>query len=314
MKAFRSTLLAYVCCANWTLFPISPADAIDTVVPIEHRVPEPHNPETTPNAIATQHAQDEPLDAHTASASAPSSTAVDTLQPSVEKTIRVVPIGTKPYVVGLRTTRDGNSWCSASLITPTHLLAGARCAWGNLRWAAIGSHYRNGTQDGEQIRIAAILNNPDASAFTFTNDVAILVLERPSAFPPVAFATAQDPAVYDGEWLVKMGWDDTGGELDVMTYELRRADVQVMSNAECLKQTNVDDSMLCSRSAAGEAACTGHFGGPVVREAPSGDVVVAIVSWGPDCTKLGFPSVYQRVSSSLAWIESIVGRKCTTQP
>ena len=295
MKAFRSTLLAYVCCANWTLLSIRPADAIDTVVPIEHRVPEPHHPETDPNAIATQHAQDEP-------------------QHSVEKTIRVVPIGTKPYVVGLRTTRDGNSWCSASLITPTHLLAGARCAWGDLRWAAIGSHYRNGTQDGEQIRIAAILNNPDASAVTFTNDVAILVLERPSAFPPVALATAQDRAVYDGEWLVKMGWDDTGGELDVMTYELRRADVQVMSNAACLKQTNVDDSMLCSRSAVSEAARTGHFGGPVVREAPSGDVVVAIVSWGPDCTKLGFPSVYQRVSSSLAWIESIVGRKCTTQP
>ena len=133
----------------------------------------------------------------------------------------------------------------------------------------------------------AILNNPESSAFTFTKDFAILVLEGPSAYPPVAFATSNDPSVEEGEWLVKMGWDDTGGTFGTLAYELMRADVQVISNSECMEQTIVDDSMLCSRSSTSEAACTGHFGGPVILEQPSGDVVVALVSWGPDCGKLG---------------------------
>lgn len=77
----------------------------------------------------------------------PTNTSSNASRTSLEKT-SVVPSGTKTYVAGLRATPGGNNFCSASLITPTHLLVGTYCVSGNIRWASIGSHYVNGTQDG----------------------------------------------------------------------------------------------------------------------------------------------------------------------
>ncbi|KAE8959840.1 hypothetical protein PR003_g26135 [Phytophthora rubi] len=224
-------------------------------------------------------------------------------------TTRVVPSGSKTYVAGLRASAAGDNFCSAALITPTHLLVGTYCSSGNIRWASIGSHYVNGTQDGEQIKIVAILQHPKSSSANFSNDFAILKLERPSKFKPVALAASDDSDIKDGEWAAKMGWDNTGGE-DTMAYELTRADVQLMSNANCAKETSIDDTMLCSRGVANESSCTGDYGGPVVVERPTGDVVVGVVSWGNDCGQPGYPSIYSRVSSARAWIASVTTGVC----
>lgn len=155
----------------------------------------------------------------------------------------------------------------------------------------------------------AMLNHPKSSNANFTDDIAVLVLKKPSTFKPVALAASDDSDVKDGEWAAKMGWDDTGG-VDTMAYELERANVQLMSNVNCLKETNLDDTMLCSRGAANETSCTGDYGGPVVVERPSGDVVVGVVSWGDDCDKRGYPSIYSRVSSARSWIESVANGVC----
>ncbi|EGZ06446.1 hypothetical protein PHYSODRAFT_341711 [Phytophthora sojae] len=210
------------------------------------------------------------------------------------KTSSIVPSGSKTYVAGLRSSAAGNIFCSAALITLTHLLAGTYCYSGNLRWASIGSHYVNGTQDGEQIKVVSVLQHPTSSSDNFSNDFAILKLERPSKFKPVALAAADDSDAKDGEWAATMGWDDTAGE-STMADELTRANVQLMSNAECAKETAIDDTMLCSRGVANVTSCTGDYGGPVVVERSSGDVVLGIVSWGNDCGQPGYPSIVCQV-------------------
>ncbi|KAF1785361.1 Peptidase S1, PA clan [Phytophthora cactorum] len=214
-----------------------------------------------------------------------SNTSSDAIHSSLSKT-SIVPSDIKTYVAGLRATAEGNNFCSASLITPTHLLVGMYCVSGNIRWASVGSHYVNGTQDGEQIKVVAMLNHPKSSNANFTDDFAVLVLEKPSAFKPVALAASDDSDVKDGEWAAKMGWDDTGGE-GTMAYELTREDVQLMSNANCLKETNVDKTMLCSRGTPNVTSCTGDYSGPVVVEGSSGDVLVGLVSWGMIVVNLG---------------------------
>ncbi|EGZ06459.1 hypothetical protein PHYSODRAFT_341722 [Phytophthora sojae] len=205
--------------------------------------------------------------------------------PISPKTTSIVPSGSKTYAAGLRSSAAGNNFCTAALISPTHLLA-----------------------DGEQIKVVAILQHPKSSSANFSSDVAILKLERPSKFKPVALATADDSDVKDGEWAAKMGWD-TAGE-GTMANELSRANVQLMSNANCAKETTIDDTMLCSRGVANETSCTGDYGGPVVVERPSGDVVVGVVSWGNDCGQPGYPSIYSSVSSARAWIESVASGVC----
>ncbi|KAG6956066.1 hypothetical protein JG688_00011593 [Phytophthora aleatoria] len=124
-----------------------------------------------------------------------------------------------------------------------------------------------------------MLNHPKSSNANFTDDFAVLVLEKPSAFKPVALAASDDSDVKDGEWAAKMGWDDTGGE-GTMAYELTREDAQLMSNANCLKETNVDKTMLCSRGTPNVTSCTGDYSGPVVVEGPSGDVLVGLTHDG----------------------------------
>ncbi|KAG6611403.1 Serine protease trypsin-like protein [Phytophthora cinnamomi] len=163
---------------------------------------------------------------------------------------------------------------------------------------------------GREMAVSSVpISHPKSSSANFSNDVAILTLERPSKFKPVALASAGSSGVKDGEWAAKMGWDDTAGS-GTMAYELTRANVQLMENANCAKQTSIDDTMLCSRGATNKTSCTGDYGGPVVVEHRSGDVVVGIVSWGNNCGQPGYPSVYSRVSSARAWIESVVRGVC----
>ncbi|KAE9099967.1 hypothetical protein PF010_g14999 [Phytophthora fragariae] len=75
-----------------------------------------------------------------------------------------VPIGTKAYVVGLLTTAEGNSFCGGALISPTHVLTTASCTsfeQGSSipHWVAVGTHYINGTKDGERIKIVGAKNH-----------------------------------------------------------------------------------------------------------------------------------------------------------
>ncbi|OWZ14283.1 Serine protease trypsin-like protein [Phytophthora megakarya] len=106
-----------------------------------------------------------------------------------------------------------------------------------------------------------------------------------------------------------MGWFVAQGE-DTMPYELTRRDVQLMSNEKCLEETIVDDTHFCSHGVTNETSCRGDYGGPVVIEHPGGDVLVGTMSWGDDCEKNDYPSIYSRVSSARAWIQSVVSGVC----
>ncbi|KAF1783589.1 Peptidase S1, PA clan [Phytophthora cactorum] len=81
-------------------------------------------------------------------------------------------------------------------------LHGIRPSLGVDRW-----HYRNGTQDGEQIKIVSMMNHPNyAENIPNSNDFMTLELERPSAFKPVKLAAADDSDFKPGTMATTMGW------------------------------------------------------------------------------------------------------------
>ncbi|KAE9328141.1 hypothetical protein PF008_g16242 [Phytophthora fragariae] len=106
-----------------------------------------------------------------------------------------VPIGTKAYVVGLLTTAEGNSFCGGALISPTHVLTTASCTsfeQGSSipHWVAVGTHYINGTKDGERIKIVGAKNHT-------------------IKFSPIKLPAADDSDITPGMWSKVMGWGDT---------------------------------------------------------------------------------------------------------
>ncbi|KAK1942415.1 Mite allergen Der p 3 [Phytophthora citrophthora] len=223
----------------------------------------------------------------------------------------IVPSGSKTYVVGLRPTVNGNSLCGGMLVSPTHVLTASHCVTQDIRWASIGSHYRNGTQDGEQIRVISIMNHPSyfSEKERYSSDFAMLELEKPSRFKPVKLAAADDSDFTAGKWTVTMGWGMDAEVNGTYSHELQRVDLQLVGDQECAKQTLIDSTMVCAGGVLNRDSCYGDSGGPLILDGGNSteDVVIGVVSWGKDdtCGREGYPGIYSRVSSVRSWIDSI---------
>ncbi|KAG2784175.1 hypothetical protein PC129_g562 [Phytophthora cactorum] len=227
----------------------------------------------------------------------------------------IVKAKAKTYTVGLRTSEDGESFCGGTLVSPIHVLTSSQCTAKNIRWASIGSHYLNGAKDGEQIKVASVMNHPNFSVnIDFSDDFALLELETVSSFKPVKLAAADDSDFKAGATATAIGWGLTG-ENGVMSKELRSVDLTLISDKECAQLTTIDDSMMCVGGVISEGACGGDTGGPLVVESADGgqDELVGVVSWSKDnaCGQgPSYPGMYSRVSRARSWIDPIIRSSC----
>ncbi|KAF0711464.1 Aste57867_5261 [Aphanomyces stellatus] len=201
------------------------------------------------------------------------------------------------YVTSLRLTANGTAECGGSLIAPNVVLTAAHCLPVGPKYVAIGSHFDIGTQDGEQIKIKEIIPHSKYNSSTFSNDFAILVLERASKFAPVEISFDD---VTPGIATVVRGWGRTtqGGNYSDVLLEVS---VDTLANTQCAKllaPNVVDEFMLCAGGKLGEDSCQGDSGGPLTIEANGSEMLVGVVSWGRGCALADMPGVYSRISTA----------------
>ncbi|KAL3664581.1 GLC7-interacting protein 2 [Phytophthora oleae] len=214
----------------------------------------------------------------------------------------VIPSGSKAYTAGIRSTAGGDSYCGGSLISPTHVLTTTICTTHQQpNFVSVGTHYLNGTQDGEQLKVVSVHNHTDFNKSSGAYDFALLTLEKPSKFSPVKLPKADDTDIIPGIY--------PNGSL---SYELQGVGLEVWGNDKCSQVYVIDDSNVCAGGVAGKDSCVADTGGLLIKEKGVGDaddILIGLVNWGYGCGDAGSPTVYSRVSSALKWINSITGVK-----
>ncbi|CAH1955572.1 unnamed protein product [Acanthoscelides obtectus] len=238
-------------------------------------------------------------------------------------------LGQFPWMVvlGYRNPRNPNrpKWlCGGTMITDVHILTAAHCVYrrNDLYLARLGELDLYDDNDGatpEDIPIAQKKIHEDYNTVQFTNDIAILTIERKTRNPkvwPICLPHAEPLRSQSFEKLRPFvaGWgaiNFRGPQSSI----LQVAEIPVVPTEKCKNafavQPNIliDERTLCAGWTTGEKdACQGDSGGPLMHGRIEEEDIqryyqIGVVSFGFKCAEPNFPGAYTRVTYFIDWIQ-----------
>jgi trypsin len=143
-------------------------------------------------------------------------------------------------------------------------------------------------------------------------DAGVLVLDRPTAAPPIAMAGSGDAALYEGGAPVQLaGWGVTGANAKNAPESLRTTSMVVQKPALCKQKTRVDRPnystalQMCTLDTPTKRSggCFGDSGGPAIGVRADGvPVELGVISTGGAFCNTKLPNVLTRVDVISAWV------------
>ncbi|XP_054718965.1 clotting factor B-like [Uloborus diversus] len=231
--------------------------------------------------------------------------------------------GAFPWMVAVMIREDNGNfspWCTGFLIDSRHVLSAAHCfdkIERGLYSTRIGDIYH---AKGTRYDVVNVVKHQGYRPRFYYDDIAMLTLDRDVTFPgfnPVCLPDEQmSRRNLETQGTTVAGWGAAraGGMMsDVL---MRLSSIPVISNRECNRTfrerltgfrdqfpRGVTAGFLCAGfPQGGKDSCNGDSGGPLMIRDNGRWVVVAIVSFGYDCGRPGFPGGYTRISHYMNWI------------
>jgi len=138
----------------------------------------------------------------------------------------------------------------------------------------------------------------------FTNDLALLRLDRAAPMDPFPLIAASDTALWaPGTIATVLGWGRTCADTCPTVTRLRQAGVPIVADADCADDYAVfpgsfsSESMVCAGTGQADT-CQGDSGGPLLVSRLDAYVLAGVTSWGEGCADWRYPGVYSRVGAA----------------
>ncbi len=212
---------------------------------------------------------------------------------------------------------NGQPQCSGVLIAPAVALTAGHCNDPALRSVLVGTSSLARPGEGETIDVIQRVEYPDSLQ---TEDLTVLVLARPSRFPPRPIASGWARFdIRNGAAVAIAGYGAIDRNATTFVDELQEAETTI-ADADCTQKPGCNGSVApggeLGAGGMGIDTCPGDSGGPLYLPTPYGTFLAGITSRAYedalyDCTDGG---IYVRPDKVVDWIEQAAGAPVARGP